>query len=157
MSSGSPFRGDRWSAAGLAVLALAYLAVNRGHALDTLAAPGPGVFPLLAGVALLLVAISQLVGPAGPAPPRPEASPGSAARPRHGIPLAMIGVLVAYTASLGALGFLAASAALVVVTARLMGARGWWRPTLLALGVVAAIHLVFARWLGVALPGGHFR
>jgi putative tricarboxylic transport membrane protein len=157
MSPGSPARGDRWSAAGLAVLALAYLAVNRGHPLDTLAAPGPGVFPLLAGVALLLVAIWQLVGPAGPAPPPAEASPARPARRRHGIPLAMIGVLVAYTASLGALGFLAASAALVVVTARLMGARGWWQPTVLALAVVAAIHLVFAVWLGVRLPAGPFR
>jgi putative tricarboxylic transport membrane protein len=157
-------RRDRWSAAGLAALALAYLVANRGHALDTLAAPGPGVFPLLAGVALLLVAIWQLVGagtpksspaallpgpgcPAGPAP----------AAPPHRAPLAMTGVLVAYAASIGVLGFLAASAALVVVAARLMGAREWWRPVLLAVVVVIATHLVFATWLGVPLPPGRLR
>jgi len=48
---------DRWSAAGLALLAITYLVVGRRYPLDTLATPGPGVIPLVAGVALLAAAI----------------------------------------------------------------------------------------------------
>ena len=58
---------DRWSALGLAALALAYLSAGRQYPLDTLAAPGPGVFPLAAGIALLAAALWMLaaVGRAG--------------------------------------------------------------------------------------------
>jgi putative tricarboxylic transport membrane protein len=155
MPPASQARRDRWSAAGLAALALAYLVANSGHALDTLAAPGPGVFPLLAGVALLLVTIWQLVGTATSKSP-PAAAPATTV-PLHRAPLAMTGVLVAYAAGIGVLGFLASSAALVFVAARLMGARGWWQPVLLAVGVAIAIHVVFAVWLGVRLPPGRLR
>ena len=48
---------DRWSAVGLALLALAYLLAARRYPLDTLATPGPGIVPVIAGVALLAVAI----------------------------------------------------------------------------------------------------
>jgi hypothetical protein len=60
--------------------------------------------------------------------------------------------LVLYTALLARVGFIASSFALVVLASRLMGAPGWWRPVALALGVAAAAHLLFARWLGVPLP-----
>jgi len=42
--------------------------------------------------------------------------------------------------------------ALVVVSSRLMGLQGWWRPAVLALGVTGVAYLLFARWLGVPLP-----
>jgi hypothetical protein len=148
MSPGAGARRDRWSAAGLAVLAAAYLVANLRYSLDALAAPGPGVFPLAAGVALLVLAGWQAVVPAR----GPDRAAEVASRPRN--PLLMIGLLGLYAASLGVLGFLPSSFVLVLLAARLMGAPGWMRPAMLALGVTIATWLVFVVWLGVPLPAG---
>ena len=173
--SGPAGRHDVWTAGGLAALALAYLFAAHRYALDTLATPGPGVFPLLLGALLLFLAVCQMValvrtrrsgmagggGGALPArhPIREKRGDAVAAEPapRHRTPLLMIGALGLYAASVTLVGFLAASGLLVVVGARLMGARGWWRAVLLAVGVVAGTHLLFAVWLGVPLPAGRFR
>ena len=104
MTPGSAGRRDRWSAAGLAVIAAAYLAVNLRYPLDTLAAPGPGVFPLAAGVALLVLAGGLAIGPAR-SPDRGVEGSGS----RRRTPLLMIGLLGLYATALGVLGFLASS------------------------------------------------
>jgi putative tricarboxylic transport membrane protein len=140
-------RRDRWSAAGLAAFAVAYLVVGRGYPLDTLAAPGPGVFPLAAGIGLLALSAWQLVAPGRRPPAPPPADPG-----RSRAPLVMAAMLVAYAAALPRLGFLVTSFALVLVAARLMGLEGWWRPAVLALGVTVASRLIFVTWLGVPLP-----
>jgi putative tricarboxylic transport membrane protein len=139
---------DRCSALGLALLAIAYLAAARRYPLDTLVTPGPGVFPLAVGVALLAVAAWMFVGRGRDAAPA-AAEDGS---PRRRTPLVLSAVLVLYAALLPAVGFAPASFALVVVTARLMGLPGWWRPLALGAGVMAATRLVFVTWLGVPLP-----
>lgn len=160
---------DRWSAAGLAVLAIAYGLAGRQYPLDTLATPGPGIMPLLAGVGLLATAIWLFVvagfvvaGAARPAqtvgglsetagaPIRPTEP--AAHLPTRWMALALCAALVLYTALLPWLGFVASSFALVVVAARLMRAPGWWRPAALGLGVAGVAHLLFAHWLGVPLP-----
>jgi hypothetical protein len=142
----SAARRDQWSALGLAVLALGYLLAGRGYPLDTLATPGPGIFPLAAGVALLALAIWQFLVARGSAP-----GPGDGgAVPRA--PLVMSAVLALYAVLLPALGFVPTSFALVLVTARLMGLDGWWRPAALALGVTVASRALFGTWLGVPLP-----
>src|SRR5207249_11134653 len=48
---------DRWSAAGLALLAIGYLFAARRYPLDTLTTPGPGIAPLGSGLALLALAV----------------------------------------------------------------------------------------------------
>ena len=63
-------RRDQWSAAGLAVLALGYLLAGRQYPLDTLATPGPGIFPLAVGLALLALAIWHAPGRRPPPGPR---------------------------------------------------------------------------------------
>jgi putative tricarboxylic transport membrane protein len=138
-------RRDRWSAVGLAVIALGYLLAGRGYALDTLATPGPGIFPLAAGLALLALAVWQLAT-AG------RTAAVGAPSPLTRTPLIMAAALVVYAATLPVIGFLLASFVLVIVAARLMGLPGWWRPVALALGVVAASRVVFVTWLGVPLP-----
>ena len=137
---------DRWSAVGLALLALGYLLAARRYPLDTLATPGPGIFPSIAGVGLLAVALWQLTANAG-GPGAPSAAPrGLAASAVTGL------VLILYAIAFPRAGFVVSSFALVVVVSRLMGLAGWWRPGALALGITAASHAVFARWLGVPLP-----
>jgi hypothetical protein len=140
-------RRDRWSAVGLAVIALGYLLAGCGYALDTLATPGPGIFPLATGLALLAVAAWQFATAARVAPAAAGA-PSALTR----TPLIMAAALVVYAATLPVIGFLPASFVLVVIAARLMGLAGWWRPAALALGVVTASRVVFVTWLGVPLP-----
>jgi hypothetical protein len=146
VSPRSAARRDRWSALGLAVLALGYLLAGRRYPLDTLATPGPGIVPLVAGLVLLALAIWQFL-----AAPRSEPDP-AAGGPRPRAPLIMSAVLALYAATLPVLGFLLTSFALVFVAARLMGLDGWWRPAALALGVTVASRLLFGTWLGVPLP-----
>ena len=158
---------ERWSAVGLALLALGYLLAARRYPLDTLATPGPGVVPLLAGVALLAVAIWLCVTSVRTGATRVSGRPPSAragladpattiraglADPATTKPAMLAVALVLYAALLPRLGFIVSSFALIVLAARLMGARGWWRPAALALGVAGAGYWLFARWLGVPLP-----
>jgi hypothetical protein len=131
------------------VIAVAYLAANLRYPLETLASPGPGVFPLATGVALLLLAGWQLLVPA-----REPERDTQIAGPRRHVPLLMIGLLALYAAVLGPLGFLASSFGLVLLAARFMGAPGCRRPAMLALGVTIAAWVVFVRWLSVPLPAG---
>ena len=146
MRPGSATRRDQWSALGLAVLALGYLLAGRGYPLDTLATPGPGIFPLAAGVALLALAIWQFLAARRSVP---DSARGGAV-PRA--PLIMSVVLALYAATLPVLGFMLTSFTLVLVAARLMGLGGWWRPAVLALGVTLASRVLFVTWLGVPLP-----
>ena len=138
---------EQWCAAGLAVAAVAYLIAGRRYPLDTLATPGPGIFPLAAGLALLGLALWQLFS-AGRAALPVDAGAGQVTRG----PLLMSAALVIYAAALPRLGFLPTSFALVVVAARLMGLDGWWRPVALALGITLASRVIFGSWLGVPLP-----
>jgi hypothetical protein len=150
-----PGHSDQWTAAGLALLALAYLVAGRGYPLDTLATPGPGVFPHAAGLALLLLAVWQFLDARRSASAEPPTAVSTAAGIGRSAPravLVMSAALVLYAAGLPVLGFLPASAALVFLAARLMGLPGWWRPAALALGVTLACRVVFERWLGVTLP-----
>ena len=144
-------RRERWSAVGLAAIALGYLVAGRRYSLDTLATPGPGIFPLAAGLALLALAVWQFATAGSPARSAP-ATTNHAEAPLARTPLIMAAVLVAYAATLPAAGFLPASFVLVVVAARLMGLPGWWRPAALALGVTLASRAAFVTWLGVPLP-----
>jgi hypothetical protein len=152
---------DLASAAGLAALAVAYLVAGRAYSLDVLAAPGPGVFPLAVGVLLLGLAIGQGAAALRRARRQPGSPVASAAgglpiveRGASGRVLALMGVLVAYAAAAGLVGFLTASFALVLVSSRLLGARDWLRSALLAAGVTAAAYVIFVLWLAVPLPRG---
>jgi Tripartite tricarboxylate transporter TctB family len=139
-------RRDRWSAVGLAALAAGYLLAGRRYPLDTLVTPGPGVFPLAAGLALLALAAWIFLA----AGRSPSPAPTDVASRRTQLTLAV--VLGLYAAALPVLGFLPTSFALVFVTARLLGLPGWWRPVVLGIGVTLASRVIFVAWLGVPLP-----
>ena len=145
-------RRDVTSAAGLAILAVIYLVANRRYALYTLATPGPGVFPLAVGLLTLGLAVCQAVAALRAAPAATPRGPEEARA--GGRVLALAAVLGAFAFAIGPVGFLTASFALVVVSGRLLGARDWARPTLLAVSVTAAAYALFVLWLGVPLPRG---
>jgi hypothetical protein len=157
VSSPRSARRDRWTAAALAVLALAYLGLGRHYPLDTLATPGPGVFPFVAGLALLVLATWQLLAAGRSASAERAAGTTRGPAPRGGsslarAPLAMSLVLALYASILPIVGFLPASVSLVFLSARLMGLPGWWRPAVLAVGLTLACRVLFGSWLGVPLP-----
>ena len=143
-------RRDQWSAAGLIVLALGYLLAGRQYPLDTLATPGPGIFPLAVGLALFALAVWQIL--AGGRRLAPAAAKEADDVGISRTPLIMIAVLVLYAATLPRLGFTLTSFVLVLVAARLMGLASWWRLVVLALGVTVVSRLIFGFWLGVPLP-----
>jgi putative tricarboxylic transport membrane protein len=149
---------DLASGVGLAAFAALYLVANRRYPLDSVAAPGHGGFPLAVGFILLGLAGWQTCRalPAWLEVRRTGAEEGDGvSSPGH--PLLMIGLVVAYAAAIGAIGFLSASFALVLASSRLLEARGWLRPVALALGVTAVAYLIFVAWLGVPLPAGLLR
>jgi Tripartite tricarboxylate transporter TctB family len=145
--------------AALAALALAFLYAGRQYPLDSLASPGPGIFPLASGLALLLLAASQAIADAvrRRRPGGNPSAPGYRSPYQQRAPLFMAVLLAGYAAGVPVLGFLTASFLLVALAARLMGVEGWSRPALLAASVVLAVHAIFAAWLGVPLPTGMLR
>jgi hypothetical protein len=157
MSRRPEARRDVLSAAGLAVLAGAYLLANRRYSLDTLATPGPGVFPLAVGVLILGLAAAQAAAAWRSRSEPTQSADVEAKTDRPGRAIAMASVLVAYAAAAGVVGFLTASFAAVLVSSRLLGARDWVRPIALAVGVAVAAHLIFVAWLGVPFPRGLLR
>ena len=93
------------------MLALGYLLAGRRYPLDTLATPGPGIFPLAAGLALLALAVWQLL--AGGRRPAPAAAGEADDVEISRAPLIMSAVLALYAAALPRLGFTLTSFALV--------------------------------------------
>ncbi len=168
LTSSAPGR-DLASGVVLTVVAAGYLAAGRRYSLETLAAPGPGLFPLLAGAFLLILAVTQIgIGLARLRRHRAADGrhAGDIAEPRAGrgrlpddgrVPrraAAGAALLIAYAAGLPVVGFFPAGFALVLLSSRLLGAPGWWRPAILAAGVTLAAYAVFALWLRVPLPAG---
>lgn len=165
-------RRDLLSAAALAFVVALYLVAGRRYPLDTLATPGPGVFPLAVGLFTLGLAVWQIILSARSRNPGRRDAPGARAAQQEGarpaavtfeagvsrhLLMAMIGTLIAYAIAIPVLGFLAASFVLVLVASWLLGERDGLRLALLALGVTAAAYAVFVTWLGVPLPRGLLR
>jgi hypothetical protein len=158
-------RKDVLSSAVLLVIGGGYLLYNLRYPLNTLADPGPGVFPLGVGLLLLVLGAVQLIRsrrlvvshhatrPNAPLPP-PAGAPERA--PTGRAPWIMVGILVLYLLVVSWVGFLVSTSILVVICSKLMGTRGWIRPIALAVGILVSCHLLFAVWLHVPLPTGYF-
>ena len=160
------FRKDALSSAVLLLIGSGYLWYDSRYSLDTLANPGPGIFPLMVGLLLVALTVTQLARSGGRLLlTRPTAKPGSpAACPpdassqtrTEGIPWLMVGILVLYLMVVSRIGFLTSTFVLVIICSKLMGTSGWKRPVLLAAGLIVACHFLFSVWLKVPLPTGLF-
>jgi cytochrome c oxidase subunit IV len=147
-------------------LILAVGLVYEGMALymprGSLSYPGPGFFPLMIGVFLIVTALGCLLqevlprkrgaGPAVfPLPNQDSAAP----RDRNVKKTFQLMVLmIGYTLALKPLGFLISICTFLVVAIRIFGYRRWF-PTLAMAAVIAGISYVsFVLWLKVPLPLG---
>ena len=137
----------------LLLLVPAGVAIAEGVRLDGLVSPSSaGAFPLLAGVVMAGSAVAIGVS---------SWLRRGAARPVGG-PAALVPWRVAavgglFLAALGAMpwaGFHLSAFLLLLLSVRLLSARGWLHAAVVAVLSVAAIHLVFRIGLSVLLPPG---
>ncbi len=157
-------RKDLVSSAVLLLLGGGYLGYNLRHPLDTLATPGPGIFPLAVGLLLVILSAVQLVRAGGalvlarhsaePGPPALARAEASQHVSSNRAPLFMTGFLVVYLMTVSWIGFLASTFVLVITCSKLMGSQGWARPMALAVGIVLFCYFLFIVWLKVPLPTG---
>ncbi|CAL9458256.1 hypothetical protein SUDANB121_02600 [Nocardiopsis dassonvillei] len=113
--------------------------------------PGPGFFPGMVGVLLLVAAVCMVaVNLRGRAPGASNALEWFEARPV----LIVLAGLVAHVALLEFLGWLLSGALLFWVVAFAFGARAYVRDAVVALSVSAAVQVGFSLGLGLSLPSG---
>lgn len=124
--------------------------------------PGPGLFPMIIGIFLILTALGCLLqevlprktgeGPAAsPLPNQDSTVPGG-----HNVKktVQLMALMIGYTLVLKPLGFLISICVFLVVAIRIFGYRRWV-PALAIAAVIAAISYVsFVLWLKVPLPLG---
>jgi putative tricarboxylic transport membrane protein len=157
------FRKEVLSSLVLILFGAVFLLYDIKYPLDELANPGPGVFPLLVGTVLAILAALQLVRSLRKMkPPGGENEGTEEARPVTETPrrdagarvLLMIAVFVVYLLMVKWVGFFASNFLFVIVSSRLLGAKDWKSPILLSVGIDLFCYLLFEVWLKVSFPRG---
>jgi hypothetical protein len=137
-------------AVGLALIGLGLLS-----AVETLRIKddwsGARLLPAVIALALLALGLAHLRAGAPEGAAAPDRSAGRPGVLRMG---AVLAALVGYVASLPALGFLPATAILVVALLRGLGEYRWPFALAVGLGFALAAHAVFRVWLGMPVPAG---
>jgi putative tricarboxylic transport membrane protein len=145
------------------LLGAGYLVYNTKNPLDTLNNPGPGLFPLILGVMLTLLAIYQMIQALqknrvkeyqGKVQPQSVQGALQSWKNESG-PLILAGAFAIYIILIPWMGFFISNFLFVVICSRLMGARDWKRPLFLAIGIDLFCYLLFEIWLKLSLPRGH--
>ena len=146
-------------AAAAVLLAFGLFAViqARGLRFGTVAAPGPGFFPLCLAAALCLAAVGLIVR-AWRAAPAGAPAPTATGSPRRFAVAGTLGALLVYALVLEWLGFLLATFALLVFFFRALQRQSWLVVVTGSLATSLLSYLIFKTWLGINLPGGllHF-
>jgi putative tricarboxylic transport membrane protein len=125
--------------------------------------PGPGLFPFIIGIFLIVTALGCLVQELLP---RKRTGEGQSVSPLTNQDSAapgdrnvnktfqLMALMIGYTFALKPLGFLISICAFMVVAIRIFGYRRWV-PALAMAAVIAAIsYVLFVLWLKVPLPLG---
>jgi hypothetical protein len=154
--------------AGISVIlfGVVFLVYNRQYPMDTMANPGPGIFPLIIGAVLTGLGIWQLIQDCL----RPNESDceekgrGSISirslrgclqkdNAERGV-LLMIGAFIVYLLAVKWAGFFFSNFLFVMIASRLMGARNWGGPLALSAGINVFCYLLFEIWLKLSFPRG---
>lgn len=141
-----------------------FLLYDLKYPLDQRANPGPGVFPLIVGGALVILAGWLLVQEVRK--PKPQGVEKSNGGPKKSIlgflqgdradakPLFMIAVFVFYLLMVRWVGFFASNFFFVIISSKLMGAKGWGKPIALSAGVNLFCYFLFVAWIKLSFPKG---
>jgi putative tricarboxylic transport membrane protein len=130
-------------------LGLFFLLGARTVAGEAEAGVGPRTFPALIGAGLVLLGIAFVI-----AVRRGLEFPAAAGPGRRGVLPWLLAGLVGGILAIEPLGFPVAAAWLFVMGARGFGSRRWAHNAVLGVVLGLVVHLIFARALGVSLPGG---
>ena len=114
---------------------------------------GPRLFPWLVGVGTILAGICLTVQAITGRWPQGEKSSSEHALDLRAIGLILLGAVL-HMATIGPLGFIAASTLLFSVVARAFGSRQLRRDTAIGLVLTAAAYAFFTRVVAVSLPTG---
>ena len=144
-------RRELASAAVLLAFGLFAITQARGLRFGTVAAPGPGFFPLCLAVALCLAGAGLIVHALRAAPADAVAP---VADPRRFAVGGTLASLLVYALVLELLGFLLATFALLVFFFRALQRQSWLVVVMGSLVTSLLSYLVFKTWLGINLPGG---
>ena len=136
------------SAAALALVALVGLVGAARLDVGGPTRPGPGFFPLLLSIALLVVSGVLFAGAVGRQPTAPDIV-GEGARWRLA---ATLGALILYVALFERVGFVTATTGLLAFLFGALGRYRWPIAVGTAVTVAFAARVVFDRWLSVRLP-----
>ncbi len=141
-----------------------FLLYDLNYPLDQRANPGPGVFPLIVGVALVVLAAWQLIQDVRkPKPEEAKESHGGAGRSIRKFlqrdnaevkPLLMISVFIVYLLMVKWVGFFISNFFFVIVSSKIVGARDWGRPIALSAGISLFCYFLFEVWLKLSFPRG---
>jgi putative tricarboxylic transport membrane protein len=142
-------------AAAAVLLAFGLFATTQalGLRFGTIAAPGPGFFPMCLAVAVGLAGIGLIVQALRAT--RAEVVVWTAGARRFAVAGTLASLLV-YALVLEWLGFLLATFALLVFFFRALQRQSWLVVVAGSLATSLLSYLVFKTWLGVNLPGGLF-
>lgn len=148
----------REAAAGAVLLAFGLFALlqARGLRFGSIAAPGPGFFPLCLATALSLVSLAILVSALRAPPAVPGAASGATVA-GHAKVIGTLGALAIYALVLESVGFLSATFSLLVFFFTVLQRQRWFVAVGSALLTSIVTYVVFKMWLGVNLPPGPFR
>jgi len=143
-----------------------FLVYNRQYPMDTMASPGPGIFPLIIGAVLAGLGAWQFVLDCV----RPirsdceEKGRGSISiRSLRGClqkdnaewdVLLMVGVFVLYLLAVQWVGFFISNFIFVIAASRIMGAKNWAGPVALSAGIGIFCYFLFEVWLKLSFPRG---
>jgi putative tricarboxylic transport membrane protein len=150
----------------LIVLGAGFLLYTLKYPLDSWENPGPGVYPLAAGIVFMGLAVLQLFQSVQNSIRHKEEekiritieSAKVFLRKHEGekIVLFMIAVFVMYLLLVQWIGFFVSTLVFVIISSRLTQAGDWVKPIALAVGVNLFSYFLFEVWLKMSLPRGLF-
>ena len=145
--------GDLGLAAGFATMGIVWIIGARAMPMWERETPGAGWLPFAFGAILLALSVGAAIQALFYPPPLPaEPEPAGALRK----PLLVLGATLVAVLGLDVIGF-APAIFLMLLALFVLAERKPLLPSLLAAaGVAGGIHLIFAVWLAVPLPGGLF-
>jgi putative tricarboxylic transport membrane protein len=126
--------------------------------LGALRSPGPGLFPIIVGGALILTAaaclIQNLVSNVPPAPALEDAAAPVQTQGEVRKAWLLVAALILYVVALKPLGFPVALTLLLMAAVRIFGYRNWLGNFAMSVLMTVIAYIVFIVWLKVPLPLG---
>jgi putative tricarboxylic transport membrane protein len=157
-------RKEMVSSLVLILFGVVFLLYDLKYPLDQWANPGPGVFPLIVGAVLVILAAWQLAQDVRkPRPEEAKESPEGTGSPIRAFlqknkgqvkPILMIGVFIVYLLMVKWVGFFISNFLFVIISSKLIGAKGWGKPMALSAGTNLFCYFLFVVWIKLSFPRG---